>query len=298
MTQRDRTVLMVLGIVVLLAGTWFAALKPKRDSIKQLDSQIATAQQRLDTATTTAANAQKAKDQYAADYATVAKLGKAVPVDDDTASLVYQLEHAADRAGVDFRSIQLTSSGTTTPTPANSTPSAQAAAAGAAENQSGSGSGGTSTSTDASATTPPATGAPAPATQTAAAALPPGASVGPAGFPTMPFDFTFSGRFFRLETFLDQLDRFTRTAKDGTITVRGRLLTVDGISVSTTEQDFPRMTAQIHATAYLLPEDQGLTAGATPSGPATPTATPASTTPTATGSPSSKTPVATAQVTP
>lgn len=269
MTQRDRTVVMVLATVALLAGFWFVALKPKRDDIKQLDGQIATAQQRLDAAKATAASAEQAKDQYATDYATVARLGKAVPVDDDTASLVYQLEHAADRSDVDFRSIQLAAGGATAPAPTNSTPSAQAAATGAAEKEAGA-AGGSSGSA-------PATTAPAAATQTAAAALPPGATVGPAGFPTMPFDFTFTGRFFRLEDFLSELDKFTQTTKDGRITVRGRLLTVDGIAMSTNENDFPKMTAQIRATAYLLPKDQGLTNGATPSGPAAPTTTPAST---------------------
>lgn len=285
MTQRDRTVLMILGIIVVLAGFWFAALKPKRNEIKVLDGKITAAQQRLTTATTAAADAQQAKARYAADYATIARLGKAVPIDDDTASLVYQLDHAADRSGIDFRSIQLAGGGTTTPAAANSTPSAQVAAAGAAEKASNGSSSGTDTN---------ATAAPAAATQTAAAALPPGATVGAAGFPTMPFDFTFTGRFFRLESFLDELDKFTRTSKNGTITVRGRLLTVDGIALSADQQSFPRMSAKIHATAYLLPQDQGLTNGATPAGPATPATTPASTTTTA----STATPVAAAGVTP
>lgn len=261
MTARDRTVLMIVGLLVLVAGTWMLALKPKRDELKGLDGKIAVAQKRLDTATSAAAAAQEAKARYEKDYAAVAKLGKAVPVDDDTPSLVYQLEHAADRASVDFRSIQLAATGGATPAATNSTPAAQTAAAGAAEKETDKGASGG----DAAAT-PSAT--PAAPTQTAAATLPPGATVGAAGFPTMPFDFAFSGRFFRLERFLSELDKFTRITDRGAITVRGRLLTVDGIALTADPQDFPRMTAQIHATAYLLPQDQGLTGGATPSGPA------------------------------
>jgi hypothetical protein len=267
-TARDRTVLMIVGIVIAVGGFWMLALKPKQDDIKALDGKIGAARQRLETATSAAAAAQQAKARYESDYATVARLGKAVPVDDDTPSLVYQLERAAGRAKVDFRSIQLAASGGTQAA-TNSTPAAQTAAAGAAEKE-------TDKGASSGATEAPAT--PAPATQTAAAALPPGATVGPAGFPTMPFDFAFSGRFFRLESFLSELDKFTRVSEKGAITVRGRLLTVDGIALTADPQDFPKMTAQIHATAYLLPQDQSLTDGATPAGPATPAATAAGTT--------------------
>ena len=45
------------------------------------------------------------------------------------------------------------------------------------------------------------------ATQAAAATLPPGATVGAAGFPTMPFTFVFNGRFFDMETFLARVNR-------------------------------------------------------------------------------------------
>ncbi len=246
MTTRDRTVLMVLGVVALVAGFYFLALKPKRADIKALDAKVTAAQLRVDTASTAVAAGEKAKKSYSADYAAVAKLGKAVPTDDDTASLVFQLERAADRARVDFRSIELASNGgIAAPAPAASPTGAQVAAVAKEEGKSA-----------------PAT--PAPATQTAAAELPPGATVGPAGFPTMPFDFRFNGRFFRLETFLEELDRMVSVNKKGSLSVRGRLLTVDGFSLS----GGPAMSASIHATSYLLPADQGLTNGATPSSPA------------------------------
>ena len=60
----------------------------------------------------------------------------------------------------------------------------------------------------ASSSTPPAAATPAPATQLAAAALPPGATVGAAGFPTMPFTFIFDGSFFDMEHMLRDVNRF------------------------------------------------------------------------------------------
>ena len=130
-----------------------------------------------------------------------------------------------------------------------------------------------------------------PATQAAASTLPPGAVVGAAGFPTMPFDFAFTGSFFRLQDFLARLDRFTQVQGED-ITVRGRLLTVDGFSLSASPKGFPNMLASVHATAYLLPPDEDLTAGASPATPAAapPAAAPAA----ATGAPSPSTPPAAA----
>jgi hypothetical protein len=92
----------------------------------------------------------------------------------------------------------------------------------------------------------------------------------------MPFNFAFTGSFFRLEDFLRAVDRFT-TVEGQKVTVRGRLLTIDGISLAAAPDGFPHMTAKVKATAYLLPADEGLTLGATPSAPvAGASATPAS----------------------
>ena len=259
MTARDRIVLVVILVAAGLAGFWFAVLAPKREQVKTLDADIATQQQRLEQAQATQAQAQAAKKRYDGDYATVARLGKAVPVDDNVPSLVYQLESAAQGAKVDFRSLKLNASGGGAPTPTPAPTPAPAAS-------------GSSTGT-ATAGTPAAT-------QAAAAALPPGASVGPAGFPTMPFTFVFDGSFFSMEKFLRNVDGFTRVRGEQ-LSVRGRLLSIDGFSLTASRTGFPRVKATLAATAYLLPADEGLTAGATPAGPTPAGPTPASTTPAA-----------------
>ena len=239
MTQRDRIVVSVLAALALLAAFWFLALAPKRKTAGDLGTKLASAQQQIDQANSSIAGYRAAKATYRSDYATVARLGKAVPTDDDVPSLVYQLESAAKRTGVDFRAVKVGGSG--------------------------------------AAATPAPPAASADPTQAATATLPPGASVGSAGFPTMPFSFTFQGNFFHLSTFFDRLQRFI-VAKRKTLLVSGRLLSVDAIALSSAGA-FPRMQATVSATAYLLPVDQGLTAGATPTTPATPgaTGTPATT---------------------
>jgi hypothetical protein len=260
-TARDRTVLMVVALIAALGAFWFLALSPKRKEATSLGAQITAAQDQLRVAQEGARTALQAKERYASDYATVARLGKAVPASDEVPSLLYQLETAAQESGVDFRSIRLEAQAASAATAAP--PVAAAASVGNAEK------GGAAPATPTQ---------PVAATEAAAAVLPPGASIGPAGFPTMPFSFTFQGSFKNLQSFLDRLKRFT-TVDGQTIRVRGRLLTINGVGLTAGPKGFPQMKAQIAATAYLLPADQAVVpqaqtavpaAGATPS-PSSPT---------------------------
>lgn len=272
MTARDRSVILVVGALAMLGAFWFFALAPKRHAAQALNAQVAAETQRLEAAKQSAASAAAARARYARDYATVARLGKAVPVDDEVPSLLYQLETAAAKTRVDFRSMKLDN------TTGKAAPAAPAAAAVASTKEQTPGGDAGAKKPDASATpaATPAAGAPgaAPATGAVAAALPPGAAIGPAGFPTMPFSFGFDGTFFGMERFLRELNRFTQTGADR-IDVRGRLLTIDSVSLVAGRKGYPRVSASISATAYLLPAEQGLTAGATPTAPGT---TPAGTT--------------------
>jgi hypothetical protein len=245
-SARDRTVLLLFGLVAAAAAIWMLAISPKRKDAADLKSQISTAQQRLTTARAAATDAEAARKAYASDYATVARLGQAVPVDDDVPSLLYQLESAAHRTHVDFRSIKANPSATPVTPAASNT-----AAVNAVSSKGG------STAAPASSTTPSAS---------AAAALPPGAAVGAAGFPTMPFSFGFQGSYFGMQRFLDELDSLT-SVKGKAIRVKGRLLSVDGFQLKAAPEGFPRVDATVSATAYLLPADEGLTAGATATSP-------------------------------
>jgi len=279
-TTRDRTVIIVVAALALVAAAWFLLLAPVRKEAAALDTQIITAQGRLAAAQALVAQGESAKTAYRTDYAAVSRLGKAVPADDDIPSLLVQIEGAADRSRVDFRSMELSTGGA----PAAAPPIAQVAAAGAAAQGQPAPTGTTGTT----GATGPA-GA-VPATQAAASALPPGAVVGAAGFPTMPFDFAFTGSFFKLQDFLTRLDRFTEV-RGQEITVRGRLLTVDGFSLAPSAKGFPNMLASVHATAYLLPREQGLGAGVSPVAPA-PGAPPAAIPVAAPGAPAGPTPTA------
>ncbi len=244
MTARDRAVVVVVAALAIVAASWFLLLAPARKDASGLDADLAAARTRLTAAQALVATGETARARYRDDYTTLTRLGKAVPADDDVPSLVVQLQSAASRSHVDFRSIELSSAASSAAPPST-------------------GQGAVGAATGASGATG-AAGGPAtvvPATQAAAAALPPGAVVGAAGFPTMPFDFAFAGTFFSVQGLLARLNRFAEV-RGSDITVRGRLLTVDGFSLTPVTPGGRRMAVSLHATSYLLPPGQSDTAAA------------------------------------
>jgi hypothetical protein len=256
MSARDRTLAGVAAVLLVVGAYWFLLLAPKRAEAGKLAKQLAGQQRQLAAATGDLSTALQARRDYARNYRQVARLGQAVPADDEVQSLVFQLDTAATAAGVSFRGATLTAtddatSATGTPATAAATPAASSA--------------GTPTSTTA---TPAASATAAPATQAATSTLPPGASVGPAGFPTMPFTLTFTGSFAHMAGFFHRLDDFVQ-AGGTTVRVGGRLLTVDSVTLATGPRGFPQIEASVGATAYLVPAaDAGTTAGATAAAPA------------------------------
>jgi Tfp pilus assembly protein PilO len=265
-TSRDRIIIVVLLVAAAMAGVWFVGLAPKRKEATDLSAKLDVARQQLTEVEQSAAQARNAKARYDSDYAQVATLGKAVPKSDAIPSLVYQLQAAAHDARITFSSLKVAGSGA----PAPSAPAQAAAAANATNGSGGSGStsggsGSTSGSTSTGSTPSSTSASPAPATQAATATLPPGAAVGSAGFPTMPFSFVFNGSFFDMERFLREVQRFVRV--DGErVDVRGRLLSIDGFALNAGPTGFPSVKANISATAYLTSPDSSSSATPTDSG--------------------------------
>ncbi len=228
MNSKNPLLIAVILLVVAGGGFYKFVLSPKRAEVDKLDAKIATAQEDLRAAQQLLASNNEARKTYRQSYETVVRLGKAVPGDDDVRSLVVQLDHAAKRTRVDFKSIEL---------------------------------GGTNGIASSSSDEPTGAGA----------QLPPGATVGPAGFPVMPFSFSFTGGFFNLGKFFQRLDSFVK-AENARVAVNGRLLTVDGVKLEPDATGFPNIRATVQATSYLVSPLEGETAGASPAGPAGTTA--------------------------
>jgi hypothetical protein len=77
----------------------------------------------------------------------------------------------------------------------------------------------------------------------------------------LPFTFIFDGDYFDLTKLLDLLRSFT-TADGSTVTVRGRLMTVESVNLQEGRNGFPQLKATISATAYLASEPLTLPGGA------------------------------------
>jgi len=227
-TRSTKLLILAVLAAAAVAAYWFMILAPKRDEITKLDAEITQQESAAAQAEQQAASYQQAKDNYRTNYATVARLGKAVPADDDVRSLLVQLDATAKKSKVAFRSLTL--SGGSSPESADS-------AAG---------------STGGGDELAPAPGA---------------VPVGSAGFSAMPFNFTFSGSFFRLSDFFTRLERFV-TVQNDNIDVTGRLLLLGSIAITPDNGSLNRLQAQVGASTYLVPPTQGVTAGATSAGPA------------------------------
>jgi Tfp pilus assembly protein PilO len=132
-----RILIVAVVAIVAVGGYWKLVLSPKREQVTTLDGKIAAQQAALSQTQATLANYTNAKQAYKTDYATLVRLGKAVPGDDDVRSLVVQVDAAAKRSGVGFDNIDVTSGGaspttnvgTTAPTTGTVPPGAVAAGA-------------------------------------------------------------------------------------------------------------------------------------------------------------------------
>jgi len=245
MIRKNSLLLGVAAAVVAIAAFYFLALGPKRDEIAKLDADIAVKATELEQARMTLSTYEQARGTYKKNYATLVRLGKAVPADDDVRSLLVQLEATADRSGVDFQKIEVGS------------------------------------------------GAAAATGETAAAvgelAKAPGTvEIAGGALSAMPFNLTFNGGYFDLQTFLARLERFV-TVNNDRLDATGRLLRLESIKLQQAPAGFPQMRAEIGAATYLVPAPEAVPAGAAPAAtetsaaPSASATAPPTTTATATG---------------
>ncbi|HEY1853737.1 MAG TPA: hypothetical protein VGG40_04055 [Solirubrobacterales bacterium] len=258
MRSSGRLVVSILVVVALAIAFWMLAISPKREEADRLGTEVEQLTSSVEAARREVTAATAAKRSFPADYRQLVVLGQAAPAGDETASLLVELEKIASSSGVEFESIQLSSSG-------GEAPVAEAPAASPAPQESATGSSG---AVQAAATVPP--------TELAASLLPLGASIGPAGLYVMPYTLEFSGGFFQITRFISKVDDLVKTGSEG-IAVDGRLITIgdfsldseaEGAEAEGVEAGGSELAATLSVTTFLSPPGQGVTAGATPSAPA------------------------------
>ncbi len=105
MTGRDRIVLIAVVVLAVLAAGWMAVVSPERKQASKVEGEVASARSALSSAEGQLSSARGAQNQYAAAYASIVRLGKAVPASQEVPSLIYQLAQASNQRSVDFSSI-------------------------------------------------------------------------------------------------------------------------------------------------------------------------------------------------
>jgi Tfp pilus assembly protein PilO len=224
-TRSNKILLTVVGFGLAVAAFWFLVLSPKREEITTLDGKISSKQAEVAQSQQMLATYETARGSYKKNYATLTRLGKAVPADDDVRSLMVQVEATADGTGVDFGQIEL-----------------------------GSGLGG------AEAPAAPADGSATPQGQLAAA---PGTiPVAGGALSAMPFNFQFTGGYFDLTTFFAKLEHFVST-NNKNLDATGRLLRIEKVSILPSTSGYPDMRASVGAATYVVPPVEPVKAGAT-----------------------------------
>jgi len=261
LSDRDRKIVLVLLPVLLAAAYWFLLLSPKREEASKLGDELAQAEGARDDAVARAQAVSSAKGGFAADFAEVLRIGKAIPSTVDMPSLLVQLDTAATGTSIGFNSIKVGQRTTTQPAPPAPAGGGSAPPTAAGGEQAASAPGAAAEQANEAAETSDDANAAAGADQ------PAGAAGGSApGLDTVPLDFTFTGDFFELAEFLHRLKRFVHVNNER-IVVDGRLMLVESFSLKM--QDFPTLEATMSTKVYLSPKAEGPTGGATPAGPAT-----------------------------
>jgi hypothetical protein len=287
-TDRDKKIIMLLLPVLVIGAFFYFVLAPKRHEASKVQEDLTQAETQRDSAQAQVTQLTSAKNSFASDYQTVISLGKSIPSSVDMPSLLVQLDSAAKGTGISFDDIHLgdrqtsgTSAPASTPPGGGSNPAAPGSApasggpGGAAQNA-GQAVSSANAKNGANASTQASTGG------TGNSATGPTAS-GVQGLDSVSLDFTFTGQFQNLADFFHRMKRFVQVV-NGQIEVHGRLMTIDSFQF-TSGETFPKLTAAVKATVYLAPKAEGISAGATPQGPAgTSAATP---TPASTPAPSS-----------
>jgi len=239
MNSSNRIIVAMLAVVALAVAFWMLFLSPKKEEVSKLDKQVAKQQELLAANNAEVQRGLAAQKGFPTAYRDLVVLGKAAPADDDTASLIVQLSRIARGSGVRFETFVLSPAGEGEEEAPEAVPAPEAG--------------------QPASFTPP--------TEVAASTMPIGASVGPAGLAVMPYTLTFKGNFFHVADFIHGLDSLVESNNEK-VEVTGRLITINNFTLAEdTNKKFPALEASFTVTTFLVPPEQGVTAGATPTSP-------------------------------
>jgi Tfp pilus assembly protein PilO len=222
-SSTNALIVAMLLAAALAAGFWMLVLSPKREQVAELEDKVSAVRASLAQHRVEVAEGEQARREFPHQYRRLIVLGKAVPGDDDVASLLVQFNRIGEGSGTRFSEIELQGEGGEEAKAPAGTPSE-----------------------------------PVPPTEAEASLMPLGAEIGPAGLAVMPYSLQFEGDFFEIADFLAGLDGMVETEEGGQVVVDGRLVTIDGFTLEADEEiGFPALEAGISVTTFLTPPADG-----------------------------------------
>lgn len=105
MSGKTRTILIILGVVVIALLAWFFLLNPVRDDIDAVEMQIEEEQTMLSQAQVKLAQAESLREEGRKNQARLLELAKMMPTSDEIPSLLLQIQDLANQSGIDFIAI-------------------------------------------------------------------------------------------------------------------------------------------------------------------------------------------------
>jgi hypothetical protein len=105
LSRTNKILLAVFAAAAVAGAFWFLILSPKREDAAKLQTDIAAKRSELTQAQQQMAGYERARAAYKSNYAKFARLGKAVPGDDDVRSLLVQLDSASAKSNIDFNTV-------------------------------------------------------------------------------------------------------------------------------------------------------------------------------------------------
>lgn len=105
MSSRDRLVIMVIGVVVMLGAAWFLAVSPERKKEKEAAGNVETARSELSTAERQEASAKEITKDYKVALHDEAAMHVAVPGGQAIPQLIDELMASSEKKDVGFESI-------------------------------------------------------------------------------------------------------------------------------------------------------------------------------------------------
>jgi Tfp pilus assembly protein PilO len=105
MNARTRIILSVLGVIVVLVGFFFLAIRPRQDELGRVEDEIESEESRTLQLQSELARLQDLQANAPELEAELATIRGFVPRDDEVPNFIFLVQDAANAAGVDFVSI-------------------------------------------------------------------------------------------------------------------------------------------------------------------------------------------------